>query len=78
MDPRNDRQTEHWADEVKTFHGLTTDGLNLFLMGGLQFGTPNFTELYNEQSRIAIVGVVEEPRRSSKPPARPSRTGSGS
>jgi len=44
---------EHWKDEVRTFHGLMTDGFpNLFLMGGMQSGvTPNFTELYNEQSQ---------------------------
>ena len=45
--------TEHWKDEVRTLHGLMTDGFpNLFLMGGMQSGvTPNFTELYNEQSQ---------------------------
>ena len=52
--------TEHWKEEVTTFHGLTTDGFpNLFLMGGLQSGvTPNFTELYNEQSQhIAYIAL---------------------
>ncbi len=45
--------TEHWKDEVRTLHGLMTDGFpNLFLMGGMQSGvTPNFTELCNEQSQ---------------------------
>ena len=45
--------TEHWEKEVRTLHGLMTDGFpNLFLMGGMQSGvTPNFTELYNEQSQ---------------------------
>jgi len=44
--------TEKWKNGVTTLHGLMTDGFpNLFLMGGLQSGvTPNFTELYNEQS----------------------------
>jgi cyclohexanone monooxygenase len=42
-----------WKDEVTTFHGLLSHGFpNIFLMGGLQSGvTPNFTELYNEQSQ---------------------------
>jgi len=45
--------SEKWADGVTTFHGMLTRGFpNLFLLGGLQSGvTPNFTELYNEQSR---------------------------
>ncbi|MGH0032032.1 MAG: flavin-containing monooxygenase [Myxococcota bacterium] len=56
--------TAKWADGVKTFHGLTTHGFpNCFLLGGMQSGvTPNFTELYNEQSQhIAyIVGHALE------------------
>ena len=42
-----------WAEEVATFHGLVSRGFpNCFFMGGIQSGvTPNFTELYNEQSR---------------------------
>ena len=53
--------TDHWKDEVTTFHGLTTDGFpNLFLMGGMQSGvTPNFTELYHEQSQH-IAYIVEQ------------------
>ena len=50
--------TEKWADGVATFHGMLTHGFpNLFLLGGMQSGvTPNFTELYNEQSQhIAYV-----------------------
>jgi len=50
--------TEKWARRVSTFHGLLTRGFpNCFLLGGMQSGvTPNFTELYNEQSQhIAYV-----------------------
>jgi cyclohexanone monooxygenase len=52
------RLTEKWAGEVSTFHGLMSRGFpNCFLYGGMQSGvTPNFTELYNEQSQhIAYV-----------------------
>ena len=53
-----------WADEVSTFHGLLSRGFpNCFFMGGIQSGiTPNFTELYNEQSRhlaYVIASVLE-------------------
>jgi len=47
-----------WADGISTLHGMLTHGFpNCFLLGGMQSGvTPNFTELYNEQSRhIAYV-----------------------
>jgi cyclohexanone monooxygenase len=50
--------TEKWAGGVSTFHGLLSRGFpNCFLLGGMQSGvTPNFTELYNEQSQhIAYV-----------------------
>jgi cyclohexanone monooxygenase len=42
-----------WADGLSTFHGLLSRGFpSCFLMGGVQSGvTPNFTELYNEQSQ---------------------------
>jgi cyclohexanone monooxygenase len=45
--------SEKWADGISTLHGLLSRGFpNLFLMGGMQSGvTPNFTELYNEQSQ---------------------------
>jgi len=45
--------TEKWVDGPSTLHGLMTHGFpNCFLMGGNQSGvTPNFTELYNEQSK---------------------------
>jgi cyclohexanone monooxygenase len=45
--------TEKWAEQMTTFHGLFSRGFpNCFLMGGIQSGvTPNFTELYNEQSQ---------------------------
>jgi cyclohexanone monooxygenase len=52
--------SEKWADGVSTFHGLLSRGFpNCFFMGGIQSGiTPNFTELYNEQSRH-IAHVVD-------------------
>ena len=45
--------TSKFEDGISTFHGLFSRGFpNCFLMGGIQSGvTPNFTELYNEQSR---------------------------
>ncbi|MCE2390767.1 MAG: NAD(P)/FAD-dependent oxidoreductase [Proteobacteria bacterium] len=56
--------SEKWADSVSTFHGVLSRGFpNCFFMGGIQSGvSPNFTELYNEQSRhIAhIVGRALE------------------
>jgi cyclohexanone monooxygenase len=52
--------TSKWADGVSTFHGLVSRGFpNCFFMGGMQSGiTPNFTELYNEQSQH-IAYVIE-------------------
>jgi cation diffusion facilitator CzcD-associated flavoprotein CzcO len=50
--------TSKWADGISTLHGLLTRGFpNCFLLGGMQSGvTPNFSELYNEQSQhIAYV-----------------------
>ena len=50
--------THKWSQGVRTFHGLTTHGFpNCFLLGGMQSGvTPNFTELYDQQSHhIAYV-----------------------
>ncbi|MCY4192700.1 MAG: NAD(P)/FAD-dependent oxidoreductase [bacterium] len=45
--------SERWRDGVSTFHGVVSRGYpNLLHMGGIQSGvSPNFTELYNEQSR---------------------------
>ena len=45
--------TTKWEGGISTFHGLLSRGFpNCFLMGGIQSGvTPNFTELYNEQSK---------------------------
>ena len=45
--------TEKWAGGIATLHGMMTHGFpNCFLLGGMQSGvTPNFTELYNEQSQ---------------------------
>jgi len=52
--------TSKWAKGVSTFHGLQSRGFpNCFFMGGIQSGvTPNFTELYTEQSRH-IAYVIE-------------------
>ena len=58
---RNDLTlTEKWADGISTLHGMMTHGFpNCFLLGGMQSGvTPNFTELYNEQSQH-IAYIVE-------------------
>jgi cyclohexanone monooxygenase len=45
--------TTKWTKGVATFHGMLSRGFpNCFLLGGMQSGvTPNFTELYNEQSQ---------------------------
>ncbi len=45
--------SERWADGMSTFHGVVSrDYPNLLHMGGIQSGvSPNFTELYNEQSQ---------------------------
>jgi cyclohexanone monooxygenase len=52
--------TSKWAKGVSTFHGLQSRGFpNCFFMGGIQSGvTPNFTELYTEQSQH-IAYIVE-------------------
>ena len=50
--------TSKWGKEVSTFHGMVSRGFpNCFFMGGIQSAiTPNFMELYNEQSQhIAYV-----------------------
>ncbi|TFG97926.1 MAG: NAD(P)/FAD-dependent oxidoreductase [Myxococcales bacterium] len=53
--------TSKWAKGVATFHGLQSHGFpNCFFMGGIQSGvTPNFTELYCEQSQH-IAYVIEQ------------------
>ena len=53
-----------WANGVSTFHGLFSRCFpNCFFMGGLQSGlTPNFTELYNQQTQH-IAYVVEHARK---------------
>lgn len=45
--------TDRWSSGVRTYHGLfTRDFPNCILLGGLQSGlTPNFTELFDEQSQ---------------------------
>ncbi len=55
-----------WARGIRTLHGLTTRGFpNCFLLGGMQSGvTPNFTELYDQQSQH-IAYIIGETRRRS-------------
>ncbi len=45
--------SEKWGRQVATFQGLFSRGFpNVVFMGGIQSGvSPNFTELYNEQSQ---------------------------
>ena len=45
--------SDKWGRQVATFHGLISRGFpNCLFMGGIQSGvSPNFTELYNEQSQ---------------------------
>lgn len=52
--------TTKWSEEVSTFHGVVSRGFpNCFFMGGIQSGiTPNFTELYTEQS-LHIAYVID-------------------
>ncbi len=56
--------TAKWARGIRTLHGLTTRGFpNCFLLGGMQSGvTPNFTELYDQQSQH-IAYIIGETRR---------------
>ncbi|MBM3660969.1 MAG: NAD(P)/FAD-dependent oxidoreductase [Actinobacteria bacterium] len=54
---------EEWGKQVATFHGFLSHGFpNLFHMGGVQSGvSPNFTELYSEQSHhVAYVVAAAE------------------
>ena len=53
--------SERWADGMSTFHGVVSRGYpNLLHMGGIQSGvSPNFTELYNEQSQH-VAYIVEQ------------------
>jgi len=68
------RLTDKWKESVSTFHGMLTRGFpNCFLLGGMQSGvTPNFTELYNEQSRH-IAYVVAHALRSGARTIEPSQ-----
>ena len=56
--------SEKWGRQVATFQGLLSHGFpNCFFMGGVQSGvSPNFTELYNEQS-IHLGHIVSEVER---------------
>ncbi len=57
------RLGEKWGAQVATFHGQLSRGFpNCFFMGGIQSGvSPNFTELYNEQS-THVAYVVQQVR----------------
>ena len=56
---------EKWDEQVASFHGFVSHGFpNCFFMGGVQTGvSPNFTELYNEQS-THVAYVVEQVERA--------------
>ena len=60
--------TEKWSKGVRTFHGLTTHGFpNCFLLGGMQSGvTPNFTELYDQQSHHIAYIIAEATKRGAR------------
>ena len=53
--------SERWSDGMSTYHGVVTRGYpNLLHMGGIQSGvSPNFTELYNEQSQH-VAYIIEQ------------------
>ena len=57
--------SEKWGRQVATFQGLLSRGFpNVLFMGGIQSGvSPNFTELYDEQSRH-VAYVVSRARRA--------------
>ncbi len=63
-----ERLADKWGRQVATFHGLTSRGFpNCFFMGGVQSGvSPNFTELYNEQSLHLGYVVGEAERRGAR------------
>jgi cyclohexanone monooxygenase len=57
-----------WSEGVATFHGLVSRGFpNCFLMGGMQSGvTPNFTELYTQQSQHVAYVIAEARARGAR------------
>jgi len=57
-----------WKENVATFQGVVSRGFpNCFFMGGIQSGvTPNFTELYNEQSQHISYIVAEGRKRGAE------------
>jgi cation diffusion facilitator CzcD-associated flavoprotein CzcO len=57
--------SEKWGRKVATFQGLLSRSFpNVLFMGGIQSGvSPNFTELYNEQSQH-VAYVVSRARRA--------------
>ena len=64
---------EKWGARVATFQGHLSRGFpNCFFMGGIQSGvSPNFTELYNEQS-THVAYVVQRVRESGATSVEPS------
>jgi cation diffusion facilitator CzcD-associated flavoprotein CzcO len=65
--------SEKWGRKVATFQGLLSRGFpNVLFMGGIQSGvSPNFTELYDEQSRH-IAYIVSRARRAGARVVEPS------
>jgi cation diffusion facilitator CzcD-associated flavoprotein CzcO len=65
--------SEKWGRRVATYHGLFSRGFpNCLFMGGIQSGvSPNFTELYEEQSRH-VAYVVGRTRRAGMTVVEPS------
>ena len=64
---------EKWDEQVASFHGFVSRGFpNCFFMGGVQTGiSPNFTELYTEQSAHVgyVVAAVEQAGAATVEPA---------
>ena len=65
--------SEKWGRQVATFQGLLSRGFpNVVFMGGIQSGvSPNFTELYNEQSQH-VAYVIGRARRDGARIVEPS------
>jgi len=64
---------ERWKNGVRTLHGLFARGFpNCVLLGGIQSGlTPNFTELFDEQSQH-VAWVLARARRAGRPRVEPT------
>jgi cyclohexanone monooxygenase len=65
---------EKWADGLSTMHGFMSHGFpNCYFMGGLQSGlTPNFTELFMQQSAhiaYVVTSIAKAGARAAEPTA---------